>query len=934
MEMKEAEEGSSSSFSKIGQSLQASREDGEDLLAVHPTVLEFPFELNKESSCILQLTNKTDMPVTYRIRHSSSMEYRVSPDCMGTLLPLSTCSVTVTLNALEETPEEMQCRETFSIMSFVGNVGVEAEDVTSEKLNQEAFYAGKEITLCVVYVPANVFSAVPEEAEEGSSPRASMLESGTQGSSLLDNVRERFQELLSQTKYIEAAEFAATSPQGILRTPETLAKLQSVLVQYGQTPPLLQYFGRVLTEGKLNAFEALELSRLVVTQNKKHLLESWLAEDKLECSEELGDLVKTIDNDIALKIYIKARVSPKVVAAFVERREFDKIDTYSKQVGYTPDYPSLLKMVLEPDPQVAVNFAMKMSELEGGCPIDYDTIIGLFLQRNLIQEATTFLLYVLKPNLPEHGSLQTKVLEINLFYFPRAADAILDKRIFSHYDRHRIGCLCEKAGLFMRALQHYTELPDIKRVIVNTHAIDRRSLVEFFGTLSKELALECMKELLLVKPGGYLQIVVQTAHKYYEKFGVESCIELFEQFKSYEGLYFFLAPYMSSSQDPHISSKYVEAAFKTGRIKEVEGVTRESNIYDAEKAKLSDSSPLNVYDQPVLCSDNEDSKQTRIGSCGTTSSANKETEKIKMVISETSDNKDNDDCGTTSIGQVIKVFSDFDIQTATKHLSETLKIGHGGYGSVYRCYLDNTEVAVKMLDANSEQGSDEFIQELAVLGRLRHPRLVNLIGTCFKLRALVYEFLPNGSLEDTLNKNPRLLTWQVRTRIVYEIYSALNFLHSNKPQPLVHGDLKPHNILLDANFRVKLTDFGLCRFLPEGTATVAFLQTKSIKGTEWYIDPDFLETGKLTPGSDVYSFGITILRILTRQPAARVDKKVERARSKKSLMAIVDSTAGAWPEDVAEYLAYIGLECCDHERKSSQLMREISTKLENILAKI
>ncbi|AQK56804.1 Clathrin heavy chain 2 [Zea mays] len=124
-------------------------------------------------------------------------------------------------------------------------------------------------------------------------------------------VVQRFQELFAQTKYKEAAELAAESPQGLLRTPETVAKFQSVPVQAGQTPPLLQYFGTLLTRGKLNAFESLELSRLVVNQNKKNLLENWLAEDKLECSEELGDLVKvnwmhTIeDPDIHFK-YIEA----------------------------------------------------------------------------------------------------------------------------------------------------------------------------------------------------------------------------------------------------------------------------------------------------------------------------------------------------------------------------------------------------------------------------------------------------------------------------------------------------------------------------------------------------------------------------------------------------------------------------------------------------
>ncbi|KZV21086.1 clathrin heavy chain 1-like [Dorcoceras hygrometricum] len=323
-------------------------------------------------------------------------------------------------------------------------------------------------------------------------------------------VVQRFQELFAQTKYKEAAELAAESPQGILRTPDTVAKFQSVPVQTGQTPPLLQYFGMLLTKGKLNAFESLELSRLVVNQNKKNLLENWLAEDKLECSEELGDLVK---------------------------------------VGYTPDYLFLLQTILRSDPQGAVNFALMMSQMEGGCPVDYNTITDLFLQRNMIREATAFLLDVLKPNLPEHAFLQTKVLEINLVTFPNVADAILANGMFSHYDRPRIAQLCEKAGLYVRALQ--------------------------------------------------------VAKEYCEQLGVDVCIKLFEQFKSYEGLYFFLGSYLSSSEDPEIHFKYIEAAAKTGQIKEVERVTRESNFYDAEKtknflmeAKLPDARPLiNVCDR-------------------------------------------------------------------------------------------------------------------------------------------------------------------------------------------------------------------------------------------------------------------------------------------------------------------------------------------------
>ncbi|KAL2927364.1 Clathrin heavy chain 2 [Bienertia sinuspersici] len=177
--------------------------------------------------------------------------------------------------------------------------------------------------------------------------------------------------------------------------------------------------------------------------------------------------------------------------------------------------------------------------------------------------------------------------------------------MFSHYDRSRVAQLCEKGGLYIQALRHYSDLPDIKRVIVNTHAIEPQALVEFFGTLSREWALECMKDLLLVNLRGNLQIIVQAAKEYSEQLGVDSCLKLFEQFKSYEGIYFFLGSYLSSSEDPDIHFKYIEAAAKTGQLKEVERVTRESNFYDAEKtknflmeAKLPDARPLiNVCDR-------------------------------------------------------------------------------------------------------------------------------------------------------------------------------------------------------------------------------------------------------------------------------------------------------------------------------------------------
>ena len=200
------------------------------------------------------------------------------------------------------------------------------------------------------------------------------------------------------------------------------------------------------------------------------------------------------------------------------------------------------------DPQGAVNFALNITQQEGGSPIDINTVTDLFLQRNMIREATSFLLDVLKPNRPEDANLQTKVLEVNLITFPTVADAILSNAMFTHYDRAKIAQLCERAGLYMRALQHYTELPDIKRVIVNTHSIEPQALVEFFGTLSREWALDCLKELLQTNIKQNLQIIVQICKEYTEQLGAESIIELLEEYKTYEGLYLYLSSYVAFTE--------------------------------------------------------------------------------------------------------------------------------------------------------------------------------------------------------------------------------------------------------------------------------------------------------------------------------------------------------------------------------------------------
>lgn len=418
-------------------------------------------------------------------------------------------------------------------------------------------------------------------------------------------VVQNFQRLFSAGQYKEAAELAADSPQGILRTKETVEGFKRVPAQPGQTSPLLVYFGTILTKASLNDFESVELGRLVMSQNKKQLLDNWYKEGKLTPSEELGDLFKGAqDWDVALAIYQQCGASGKVVEALAAKGDFDQLATYTRSSGASPDYSFLLQRLMMDNPDAAVNLA-KMVARQPGPPLDLNSIADLFLQRNMVREATAFLLDALQDDDPKNAALQTKLIEINLVTNPQVADAILANGTLTHYDRPRVAQLCEKAGLYMRALQHYTDLLDLKRVVVNTHAIEPAALVEFFGTLSAEWALECLKVLLDSNMQQNLQIVVNVAKEYTEQLTAVRIIELLESHGSYHGLYFYLGSYIAFSEDPEVHYKYIEAASKTGQIKEVERVTRESSHYPPERVKtflmeanLPDARPLiNVCDR-------------------------------------------------------------------------------------------------------------------------------------------------------------------------------------------------------------------------------------------------------------------------------------------------------------------------------------------------
>lgn len=188
--------------------------------------------------------------------------------------------------------------------------------------------------------------------------------------------------------------------------------------------------------------------------------------------------------------------------------------------------------------------------------------------------------------------------------------------------------------------------------------------------------------------------------------------------------------------------------------------------------------------------------------------------------------------------------------------------------------------------------------QIQVATKSRHPNLVSLIGVCPNASAAIYEYLPNGSLEDQLGArdSSNHLSWQTRIHICADTCAALMFLHSC--YGMVHGDLKPGNILLDSNFVAKITNFGLC-------------SAQSHSPT----------TGELSFASDIYSFGNVLLRLLTGRSALNLDEVMQTALDLGNLSVVLDPTAGNWPFEQAKELAHLALSCRDSDSNNRPCLR-------------
>ncbi|KAH7443418.1 hypothetical protein KP509_02G033500 [Ceratopteris richardii] len=218
-----------------------------------------------------------------------------------------------------------------------------------------------------------------------------------------------------------------------------------------------------------------------------------------------------------------------------------------------------------------------------------------------------------------------------------------------------------------------------------------------------------------------------------------------------------------------------------------------------------------------------------------------------------------------------QVFAFHELVAATSNFRDDHLVGEGGFGRVYRGRLQSTgqDVAVKQLDKDGLQGNREFLVEVLMLSLLHHPHLVNLIGYCADgdQRLLVYEYMPLGCLEDHLHDLPSgrvPLDWNTRMKIAAGAARGMEYLHDKANPPVIYRDFKSSNILLGEGFHAKLSDFGLAKLGPVGDKT--HVSTR-VMGTYGYCAPEYAMTGQLTVKSDIYSFGVVLLELITGRRA-------------------------------------------------------------------
>lgn len=295
-----------------------------------------------------------------------------------------------------------------------------------------------------------------------------------------------------------------------------------------------------------------------------------------------------------------------------------------------------------------------------------------------------------------------------------------------------------------------------------------------------------------------------------------------------------------------------------------------------------------------------------------------------------------------------KKFQLGEIRKATSRFSPQNKLGEGGFGTVYRGVMGGKVIAVKRVSKDSRQGKQEFIAEVTIIGGLHHKNLVKLIGWCYESKELllVYEFMPNGSLDKYLyddgdeksGRSASVLSWGSRHSAIYGVAQALDYLHNGCEKKVLHRDIKASNILLDSDFTAKLGDFGLARTIQKRDET--HHSTKEIAGTPGYMAPETFLTGRATVETDVYAFGVVVLEVVCGMRRGNLYAQRDDYRNSivywvwelygkgKILAAVDDRIREEIKEEQVVDVLVLGLACCHpnpHHRPSMLTVMQVLT---------